>query len=189
MTRLGKSLFRYRAVIGVTGFVLAMAFAHPSAHSLLVGLIPIAAGLILRVWAAGYIGTAGRVKEIGVQELITSGPYRFLKHPLYYGNFLLVLGVLMSLHPSKWLALLILVLFIIEYAIIARTEQEAVKSAAPSPLKGESESESISEHSSFRTPHSAPRTFSWPRARNEWITMALVGLIYLLAMLRLRFAR
>lgn len=44
----------------------------------------IIAGLLVRFWAAGYI------KKI--RELTTSGPYAFVRNPLYVGNFLIGLG-------------------------------------------------------------------------------------------------
>lgn len=48
------------------------------------GLGVILAGLLIRFWAAGYI------KKI--RKLTTSGPYAFVRNPLYVGNFLMGLG-------------------------------------------------------------------------------------------------
>jgi len=48
------------------------------------GLGVIFAGLLIRFWAAGYI------KKI--RKLTTSGPYAFVRNPLYIGNFLMGLG-------------------------------------------------------------------------------------------------
>jgi len=195
---IGRILFRYRAFIGVAGFVLAFVFARPSAALMFWGLLPIVLGLALRVWAAGYLGEAGRTHSISVEEVVVSGPYRYIRNPLYIGNFLLVLGSLLALNPRWWLSAATLVLFVIEYTIISRAEQKArdsyfasraphLVSGVPSPSKGEGKGEGARGNSAFRIPHSAmPRHFSFSRARYEWITVALLALVYLLAVLRAR---
>ncbi|MFH1460324.1 MAG: isoprenylcysteine carboxylmethyltransferase family protein [Candidatus Omnitrophota bacterium] len=48
------------------------------------GIGYILAGVMIRLWAAGYI------KKI--RQLTTSGPYAFVRNPLYVGNFLIGLG-------------------------------------------------------------------------------------------------
>ena len=55
--------------------------------------LPIAlAGELFRLYASGFI-----VKN---QELATDGPYRFVRHPLYTGNILLVVGF--ALAAWRW---------------------------------------------------------------------------------------
>ena len=58
--------------------------------------LPIALlGVLVRLYASGFI-----VKN---QELATDGAYRFVRHPLYTGNILLVIGF--ALAGSRWWAL------------------------------------------------------------------------------------
>jgi protein-S-isoprenylcysteine O-methyltransferase Ste14 len=59
-----------------------------AAFGLVIGL----AGTFVRLYASGFI-----VKN---QELATDGAYRFVRHPLYTGNILLVLGF--ALAGSRW---------------------------------------------------------------------------------------
>lgn len=69
------------------GFAVAAAgfwLARPSWGSLGLGLGLGLAGAGLRCWAAGHL-------EKGV-EVTTSGPYRWMRHPLYAGSTLLGLG-------------------------------------------------------------------------------------------------
>jgi protein-S-isoprenylcysteine O-methyltransferase Ste14 len=62
--------------------------ADPQPLLVLVG-VPIAlAGVLVRLYASGFI-----VKN---QELATDGPYRFVRHPLYSGNLLLVAGAALA---------------------------------------------------------------------------------------------
>jgi protein-S-isoprenylcysteine O-methyltransferase Ste14 len=62
-----------------------------AAIGLSVGLI----GALVRLYASGFI-----VKN---EELATDGAYRFVRHPLYTGNILLVLGF--ALAGSRWWAI------------------------------------------------------------------------------------
>lgn len=57
----------------------------------LAAMVLIVAGQSLRFWAAGYIPKY-RTEVIGAPELVTSGPYAYIRNPLYAGNFLLGLG-------------------------------------------------------------------------------------------------
>jgi protein-S-isoprenylcysteine O-methyltransferase Ste14 len=62
-----------------------------AAIGLTVGLV----GSLVRLYASGFI-----VKN---EELATDGAYRFVRHPLYTGNILLVLGF--ALAGSRWWAI------------------------------------------------------------------------------------
>jgi protein-S-isoprenylcysteine O-methyltransferase Ste14 len=58
--------------------------ARPSPLSIAVGLVPIAAGIALRIWATGYLHKN--------DALTIAGPYAFLRHPLYLGTLLVATG-------------------------------------------------------------------------------------------------
>ena len=77
----------------------------------------------MRIWAAGYIGLAARRYEFHTEYQIINGPYHLFKHPLYIGNFFLVLGVLILFNPPLWLSLLYAGLFIVMYTTISFSEQ------------------------------------------------------------------
>ncbi len=80
-------VFRVARSRVATGFgVAAAAFwlARPTWWSLGLGAAVGLAGACLRCWAAGHL-------EKGV-EVTTSGPYRWMRHPLYVGSTLLGLG-------------------------------------------------------------------------------------------------
>ena len=78
--------------------------------------------MTIRIWAAGYIGKSARGNKFSGQYMITNGPYQYLKHPLYIGNFFLVLGVIILFNPVLWFAILLIILFILEYTIIMLSE-------------------------------------------------------------------
>ncbi|HUW82010.1 MAG TPA: isoprenylcysteine carboxylmethyltransferase family protein [Phycisphaerae bacterium] len=54
-----------------------------------VGWVIVGAGLALRLWATAFIG--GRKNR----QLVTTGPYGIVRHPLYLGSALALLGILL----------------------------------------------------------------------------------------------
>lgn len=49
------------------------------------GAIVAACGELVRLWAAGHLEKS--------REVTTSGPYRYVRHPLYFGSTLIAIGV------------------------------------------------------------------------------------------------
>ncbi|KPL13089.1 hypothetical protein AMJ74_05750 [candidate division WOR_3 bacterium SM1_77] len=124
-TQTGKYLFRYRAAIAAVFFIVLVVFAKPVAS--MIAHIFVITGIALRLWAAGYIGPAARKLDFHAKHRICSGPYRILKHPLYVGNFFLVLGVIILYNPLRWLGFLYMVTFVVIYTSIAISERHYLK--------------------------------------------------------------
>ena len=59
------------------------------------GLLFYSGGIFLRYWGTRTLGRhfTRDVQVLPGQELVSAGPYRHLRHPLYLGLFLLTLGV------------------------------------------------------------------------------------------------
>lgn len=64
-----------------------------------VGAIMLASGLGLAVWARVYLGRnwGMPMTRKDEPELVTSGPYRFVRHPIYSGILLGLLGTALAL--------------------------------------------------------------------------------------------
>lgn len=73
-----RQLLTYAAVAAL--FLLA----DPMRATYAAGCVLALSGILLRVWGCGHL----RKNE----ELVTSGPYAHVKHPLYLGTFLIALG-------------------------------------------------------------------------------------------------
>ena len=101
-----------------------LAFTVPEATW---GLALIALGEAVRLWAASHIGRISRTREAGVGALVTSGPYRFVRNPLYVGNTMMAAGFGALSHPA--LALAWGVLTAAFYVPIARWEQAQLRAA------------------------------------------------------------
>jgi len=65
-----------------------LAIASPAPPVLWIGLSVVAAGEALRLWATGHL-----VKN---EALTRSGPYAHVRHPLYLGTLLIVVGFALS---------------------------------------------------------------------------------------------
>jgi protein-S-isoprenylcysteine O-methyltransferase Ste14 len=103
-----------RALIGVSigaAFVLVALTASRGTTSRIAdphraaGLIVIWLGLAIRVWAIAALGRAFRttVEVDAAQAVVSTGPYRWVRHPSYTGLLLIVIGF--GLAAGNWLAL------------------------------------------------------------------------------------
>jgi protein-S-isoprenylcysteine O-methyltransferase Ste14 len=72
-----------------------------------VGTIVFLSGLALAVWARVHLGRnwGMPMSRKDDPELVTSGPYRFIRHPIYSGILLAVLGTALAVNLD-WLLLL-----------------------------------------------------------------------------------
>lgn len=78
-----------------SGFLLLAAFlwfADPNLRSIIWGVPVAIGGLWLRGWAAGHLEKN--------EKVVSSGPYRFLRNPLYGGTLLVAAGL--TLASRQW---------------------------------------------------------------------------------------
>lgn len=108
-----------------SGFLLVAAFAffsHPSRTSLLWGVPVSLFGLWLRGWAAGHLAKN--------QNLATSGPYAWVRNPLYVGTLLVALGLAIS--SASWaLGGLFAAVFLLVYLPVIELEEQHLRSLFP----------------------------------------------------------
>jgi protein-S-isoprenylcysteine O-methyltransferase Ste14 len=96
MNKLGDVLFRLRGALVAVLAVYGLIYAQPSGEGLAYGLALALSGEGLRIWAIGYSGEPTRGETLEAPQLITAGPYAYVRNPLYVGNLLNSLGVLMA---------------------------------------------------------------------------------------------
>jgi protein-S-isoprenylcysteine O-methyltransferase Ste14 len=111
----------------LVAFVLARVFStHTMAvHSVVlqvIGTVLFAAGLAVCVWARIYLGRnwGMPMTKKAEPELVTSGPYRYVRHPIYSGILLALLGTAFATNPY----LLILVVLAGAYFVYSATVEE-----------------------------------------------------------------
>jgi protein-S-isoprenylcysteine O-methyltransferase Ste14 len=125
---LGGWLFRHRTSIPLPialALLLIPAAASPSFLSTSqfgLGVLIVAVGEAIRLWAVHHIGAISRTRSDRLGPLIAAGPFAHVRNPLYLGNILLWLGFSVSAH-LLWLAPVIVVLLAFEYHAIVRWEE------------------------------------------------------------------
>lgn len=96
--------------IGLTSAAasLAASLRVPGPHRA-AGLIVMWLGLTIRVWAVATLGRAFRttVEVDPDQAVVSTGPYRWVRHPSYTGLLLIVIGF--GLAAGNWLGLAVCV--------------------------------------------------------------------------------
>jgi F0F1-type ATP synthase membrane subunit c/vacuolar-type H+-ATPase subunit K len=111
-------LARLRTRLGLVFGVAAFWFAQPTLRSIALGVAIAAAGEALRFWAAGHLHKS--------REVTTSGPYRWLAHPLYVGSTVLGIGLAVG-SASLVVAILIGVYLGITITAAVRTEESFLR--------------------------------------------------------------
>jgi hypothetical protein len=108
------------------GFVLLVAFAslaEPSQTSLFVGLPISVLGLLLRGWSTGHLAKN--------QQLATSGPYAYVRNPLYGGTLIVAVGIVIA-SRNLWLAVIFTAVFFLVYLPAVELEEQHLRNIFPS---------------------------------------------------------
>lgn len=116
------TIYRWRVRSGLFVLVAILVLARPTWRSIFIGLAVCALGLFIRAWASGHIR-----KE---KSLAVSGPYRYTRNPLYFGNFLLGLSIALATH-SWWCVGFFVAYFLIFYPPVILEERERMKRLFP----------------------------------------------------------
>lgn len=168
---------RHRRLVGIPFVIAALYFAHIARRQMQPGLLIIAAGILLRIWASGHLK-----KE---QILTTGGPYRVIRNPLYFGSLLVALGFFFITH-SYWILLLTAVYFAISYVPVIRYEEKVLSEKFPG-LYSEYSQKVPAFFPTFK-PWKYPNThFSWEQVWKNKEYGAVIGValvIVLLAVLK-----
>ena len=158
---------RLRVTVGFGVAAAAFWLARPSWLSLGLGATAALVGESLRVWAAGHL-------EKG-KEVTTSGPYRWMRHPLYIGSSLLGAGfAAASRHPVA--AALVVVYLAGSLWVAARLEEATLRvkfgDAYDRYLAG--------------TAGATHRPYALDRARRNGEVQTVLGVLTALAMLAMK---
>jgi protein-S-isoprenylcysteine O-methyltransferase Ste14 len=113
---------RLRVPLGFLVAIVFLVWAHPTLRSLLWSLLPVLCGVWLRGYAAGYVKKNA--------ELTVTGPYAHTRNPLYLGSMLIAFGIALA-SGRVWLAVLLVVLFLLVYLPVISSEEIYLRSVFP----------------------------------------------------------
>ena len=130
-TQLGGWLFRHRTIlplpVALAILTLRIGEAAPSTGLVAAGVIVTLVGEGIRLWGVHHIGAISRTRSDRLGPLIDSGPFGWLRNPLYVGNIALWVGFALTAR-LVWLAPLVIVLLGLEYHAIVRWEETLLES-------------------------------------------------------------
>jgi protein-S-isoprenylcysteine O-methyltransferase Ste14 len=189
--RTGQWLFRWRSYVPLVPLVLTLAsllgFTYPNGRRDLnvawdVACLCISlSGLAIRALVIGYApaGTSGRNTRQGqiAHTLNHTGMYSLVRHPLYVGNYLMWLGILL-IPRNAWVAVVVSLFYWLYYERIMFAEEEFLRGKFGRPY----------EEWASRTPAFLPRlrgwiapdlAFSWRNvARREYSGLFAITLLF-----------
>lgn len=125
--QIGERFFRWRDYTAVPLALIILIFAQPSAAAATFGILLILFGELIRLYSVSFIGTISRTRKDNVgADLVTTGPYKVVRNPLYVGNFFIVSGIA-TYSGRLWLLLLTLALFAVQYYYIVIYEESILE--------------------------------------------------------------
>jgi protein-S-isoprenylcysteine O-methyltransferase Ste14 len=121
-SKIKELLNRMRVRAGLIAAVAVILLARSTWVSLVEGILVTMIGLSIRAWASGHLR-----KE---KELAISGPYQYSRNPLYLGNFVLGIGIVIGAR-SWWVLAIFGAYFGAFYPLIIRRERDRMKQLFP----------------------------------------------------------
>jgi protein-S-isoprenylcysteine O-methyltransferase Ste14 len=109
------ALARLRVALGFVFGVLVLVLAEPTGRSLAIGMSIAACGEAIRIWAAGHLHKS--------REVTSSGPYRWLRHPLYVGSS--VMGAGLAIACANILVAVLIAVYLVSTLTAAIKSEEA----------------------------------------------------------------
>ena len=167
MSPLARTLARRRVTLGFVGALVVLLLSLPTFATWAAGLVVALLGESMRIWAAGHL-------EKG-REVTRSGPYRFVRHPLYVGSTIIAGGVALASH-SIVVALVIAIYMATTISAAIRTEEADLRKAFGS---------TYDDYTARRAPE-MDRRFSLARAMRNGEHRAVMGIALGFALLGLK---
>ena len=95
----------------------------PTAAMRTAGMLFMGAAVVLGLWAALYLGRGLTASPLpnGATDLVTRGPYQFVRHPMY--TSVILLGIGMTIRSGSWIVAIAFVALIALFAIKSRWEE------------------------------------------------------------------
>ena len=123
---LSSLFFKYRSYTPVPFIVIMLIYENANIWSLIAGVLIVIIGESIRLWGVSWAGSETRTTDKpGGTYLIMSGPFAYLRNPLYLGNILIYFGIgIMFFAIFPYLQIFAMAFFFIQYYFIIKSEEE-----------------------------------------------------------------
>ena len=120
--------FKFRSFTPIPIGIMIIYFARPANAYLPLGIALLLGGELIRIWAVSYAGGETRTRNVGASTLCSSGPYAFVRNPLYVGNMLMYVGIVFVAGAANTLLMAVTTasFFLIQYSLIISLEEETL---------------------------------------------------------------
>ena len=120
--------FRNRSFTPIPIALMIIYFAGANNSFRFVGFILLLIGETIRIWAVSHAGGATRTRSVGAPSLCSSGPYAHSRNPLYVGNMLMYIGIVLiaGVPNGFFMVMVTTVFFLIQYTLIISLEEETL---------------------------------------------------------------
>lgn len=118
-----------RLTLLFAAILVLAATSRPRAWSVAAGAVLVALGESVRIWAAGHLHKT--------HKLITSGPYRWTRNPLYLGRLLILTGVGLMAWYGPWINLVVIGLGWLLFFAYYMPRKERIEPARLEQVHGE----------------------------------------------------
>jgi len=172
--KIEKIINRWRVKAGYIGAVLVLILAKPSLFSLLIGILFSIFGLLIRTWSSGHLN-----KE---KKLATGGPYQYTRNPLYLGNLILGISIVLGCR-SWWVFGIFIVYFLFFYPATIKREKERMMKFFQSEYKNYEKNVPLFFPSFKKSYPPNNSSFNWALYKKNKEYRALIGaMLFWLAM-------
>jgi len=133
----GAWLFRHRTALPLpiaAAILLIPAGNRGSVLGQAIGVALTLLGEAIRLWGVRHIGAISRTRRERLGPLIDTGPFAYVRNPLYVGNVLLWVGFVLTAR-LWWLAPIAFALLAIEYHFIVRWEEQLLVQRVGDPYR------------------------------------------------------
>src|SRR5688572_8848431 len=120
----------FLALPGVVGFAVPLWIAWPWGGIRWIGLLPLAGGVVLLLWCVREFYVAGKgtlARWDPPRHLVTTGPYRLSRNPMYVGLILIILGWALTLRSGRLLLYALIVQLLVAVRVRVFEEPYAVR--------------------------------------------------------------